>query len=207
MNEDRALALAGVFQGCSLAHQLATRGSCDETALESSLASVFRIDAASVPDVFGGIAGVRLGLRTLSTQLDGNRQDMAVARMVVTVLRLERTFSGRRRLVDNLKEGIVAAQRQADHFGLAHATVIARLAELYVSTLSILRPRVMVSGSPLVLQQQNNVERIRAALLCSVRAAVLWRQVGGRQWQLLLQRKQYAMLARGLLTGATLDSG
>ncbi|GAB3041543.1 MULTISPECIES: high frequency lysogenization protein HflD [Oleiagrimonas] len=207
MNEDRVLALAGVFQGCALAHQLATRGSCDETALEHSLASIFRIDADSVPDVFGGIAGARMGLRTLTEQFDDTRHELAIARMAVTVLRVERTLSGRQRLVKQLQEGIVQAQRQADHFGCTHATVTARLADLYTATISTLRPRVMVSGSPLLLQQQNVVERIRASLLAAVRAAVLWRQIGGRQWQLIFKRKQAAMLARGLLTGATLDSG
>jgi high frequency lysogenization protein len=43
-------------------------------------------------------------------------------------------------------------------------------------------------------------------LLAAVRSAVLWRQVGGRQWQLLLHRRQCSMLARGLLTGTTLDN-
>jgi high frequency lysogenization protein len=85
--------------------------------------------------------------------------------------------------------------------------VAARLAELYVSTLSTLKPRVLVNGSPLILQQQPVVERIRAALLAAVRAAVLWRQLGGRQWQLVLKRRQYAMLTRGLLSRATLDNG
>lgn len=207
MNENRVLALAGVFQGCVLAHQLATRGNCDESAFEHSIASIFRIDADDVPSVFGGIAGVRLGLRTLTEQLDDRAKELAIARMAVTVLRVERSFSTRQRLTSKLREGIVQAQRQADHFGYIHPTVTARLAELYVTTISTLRPRVMVSGSPLMLQQQNVVERIRAALLAAVRAAVLWRQTGGRQWQLLIHRKRCAMLARGLLTGATLDSG
>lgn len=207
MNEDRVLALAGVFQGCVLAHQLATRGSCDENAFEHSLASIFRIDADDVPSVFGGIAGVRLGLRTLTEQFDDSSHEMAIARMTVTVLRLERTFSGRQRLTEHLHEGIVQARRQADHFGVTHPTVTARLAELYTETISTLRPRVMVSGSPLLLQQKNVVERIRSALLAAIRAAVLWNQTGGRQWQLLLNRRKCAMLARGLLTGATLESG
>jgi len=51
------------------------------------------------------------------------------------------------------------------------------------------------------------VDKVRAALLASVRSAVLWHQLGGRQWQLLISRKQCAMLARGLLTGSTLDDG
>jgi high frequency lysogenization protein len=48
---------------------------------------------------------------------------------------------------------------------------------------------------------------VRSALLASARSAVLWHQLGGRQWQLLIYRKQCAMLARGLLTGSTLDNG
>ena len=50
------------------------------------------------------------------------------------------------------------------------------------------------------------MEKVRANLLAAVRSAVLWRQVGGRQWQLLLYRRQCSMLARGLLTGTTLDN-
>jgi high frequency lysogenization protein len=34
---------------------------------------------------------------------------------------------------------------------------------------------------------------------------VLWRQLGGSQLRLLFRRRQYAMLARGLLTRCTLD--
>jgi high frequency lysogenization protein len=65
---------------------------------------------------------------------------------------------------------------------------------------------VMVSGNPQQLQQSNVVEKVRTNLLAAVRSAVLWRQVGGRQWQLLLYRRQCSMLARGLLTGTTLDN-
>lgn len=65
----------------------------------------------------------------------------------------------------------------------------------------------MVTGNPQQLQQPKVVEKVRASLLAAVRSAVLWRQIGGRQWQLLLYRRQCSMLARGLLTGVTLDNG
>ena len=147
-----------------------------------------------------------LGLRNLIAQLDESDRDMAVTRMVVTVMRLERSLTGRPELLGKLQQGIVAAQRQVEHFGQDSAQVISRLAELYASTLSTLKPRVMVSGNPQQLQLPVVVEKVRANLLAAVRSAVLWRQVGGRQWQLLLYRRQCSMLARGLLTGATLDN-
>jgi high frequency lysogenization protein len=205
MNEERVLALAGLFQACSLAQQVANEGRCDEGAMEASVASVFRIDAPSVVGVYGNIANVRIGLRNLIAQLDESDRDMSVTRMVVTVMRLERSLSGRPELLGKLQQGIVAAQRQFEHFGQGSSQVNSRLAEIYASTLSTLRPRVMVSGNPQQLQQSVVVEKVRANLLAAVRSAVLWRQVGGRQWQLLLYRRQCSMLARGLLTGVTLD--
>lgn len=205
MNEERVLALGGLYQACTLAQQLATQGRCDEAALEASLTSVFRIDAPSVVAVYGKVADLRPGLRALVSQLDENGGDMAVTRMAMTVMRLERSLSGRRELLDQLQQGILAAQRQVEHFGMGSSQVHARLASLYASTLSTLRPRVMVNGDPQYLQQAAIVEKVRSSLLAAMRSAVLLHQLGGRQWQLLLFRRQCSMLARGLLTGSTLD--
>lgn len=205
MNEERVLALAGLYQACALVQQLANQGRCDESAMDAGIASVFRIDAPSVVGVYGNIASVRLGLRTLVSQLDESSGDMGVTRMAMTVMRLERSLTNRPELLDRLQQGIRTTQRQVEHFGQGSSQVTARLAELYASTLSTLRPRVMVNGNPQHLQQPTTVEKVRSNLLAAVRSAVLWRQLGGRQWQLLLYRKQCSMLARGLLTGSTLD--
>jgi high frequency lysogenization protein len=207
MNEPRVLALAGLFQAVGLAQQLANEGRCDETAMEASVASVFRIDAPSVAAVYGGVGGVRLGLRNLIGQLDDGTRDMALTRMAVTVMRLERSLARRPELAAKLQEGILATRRQVEHFGQDSPQVTGRLADVYASTLSTLSPRVMVNGHPQHLQQPAVVQKVRANLLAAVRSAVLWRQVGGRQWQIILNRRQCSMLARGLLTGATLDNG
>lgn len=207
MNEPRVLALAGLFQGVTLAQQLANEGRCDETAMEAGVASVFRIDAPSVAAVYGGVRGVRLGLRSLVAQLDEGSRDAALTRMAIAVMRLERSLARRPELTAKLQEEIRSARRQVDHFGQDSPQVIRRLAGIYAATLSTLSPRVMVSGHPQHLQQPAVVEKVRANLLAAVRSAVLWRQVGGRQWQIIVSRRQCSMLARGLLTGATLDTG
>ena len=207
MTEERVLGLAGLFQATALAQQLANQGRCDEAAFEASVDSVFRIDADSVVGVYGRTASLRLGLRTLIAQLEESSSDMAITRMAITVMRLERALARHTAQRDELQQGLLAAQRQVDHFGRYSPQVIGRLAALYVATLSRLKPRVMVTGNPQMLQQDAIVERVRTGLLAAVRSAVLWRQVGGRQWQLLVHRKQCAMLARGLLTGSTLDNG
>ena len=207
-SEERTLALAGLFQALALVRTLATQGQADAASYASSIGSVLRIDAPSVAAVFDGISGVRLGLQTLQRELEGQQADAATRRMALTVLRIERRLIGDPPRVEHLQQGLRDAQRQAEHFGsVDHPTVIARLAGLYADTLSSLRPRVLVTGNAQMLNQQATVERIRAALLAAVRAAVLWRQLGGTQWRLLLQRRQTLMVARGLLTRATLDQG
>lgn len=207
-SEERTLALAGLFQALALVRTLATQGQADAASYASSIGSVLRIDAPSVAAVFDGVGGVRLGLQTLQRELEGRQVDAATRRMALTVLRIERRLIGDPPRVEHLQQGLRDAQRQAEHFGsVDHPTVIARLASLYADTLSSLRPRVLVTGNAQMLNQQATVERIRAALLAAVRAAVLWRQLGGTQWRLLLQRRQTLMVARGLLTRATLDQG
>ena len=205
--EARVIAFAGVLQACRLVHDLATRGRADAAAAETSLSSIFRIDADDAADVFGGIGGLRLGFETLIAQIDGKERNLPVTRLALGVLRLQRQLMRHPRMTAALREGIESAQRQVDHFGLNHPTVQARLAEIYVETLSQLRPRVIVHGNPQHLSNAQVVAQIRALLLAAVRAAVLWRQVGGSQLRLIVRRRQYAMLARGLLARSTLDLG
>lgn len=205
MNEAQVLALAGVFQSAALVRSAATSGSQDTAALEASIASILRIDVDSAADAFGGVAGVRLGLETLVQQMDANPGELAASQIAVSVLRVERKLARNGSMLQTLRDGIGAIQRQVEHLGLTHSSVLARLSELYATTLSNLRPRVVVQGNPLYLQQPAQVERIRSTLLAGVRAAVLWRQLGGSQWHLLFKRKQLVMLARGLLSRAKLD--
>jgi len=123
----------------------------------------------------------------------------SVARIVATVLHLSRKLARRDAMQRRIRNGIDAARRGADAMGYGHAGVIDRLAELYVSTISTLRPRVLVQGNCLYLTQAPNVARIRALLLAAIRAGVLWRQSGGSNLGLLLHRRRVAEAARGML--------
>lgn len=207
MRESRVIALAGVMQACRLVRDLATQGRADPAFIDASLASVFRIDADSAADVFGGLANVRMGLETVVDQIEGAARDTALTRLVLAVLRMERRVTGSRQVLGALRSNIEDIQRQVDHFGVSHATVRARLAGVYVATLSPLRPRIIVHGNPQYLANVPLVEQIRGLLLAAVRAAVLWRQVGGSRLRLIVRRHQYAMLARGLLSRSMLDRG
>ncbi|HET7161440.1 MAG TPA: high frequency lysogenization protein HflD [Rhodanobacteraceae bacterium] len=204
MKESRVLALAGVFQALSLVRDLAHEGDCDDEALEASLASVFKLESDSAADVFGGNRGVRRGLRVLVEQVEGNDRDLPLFHLLINVMKLERSLARHPAINQRLGEDLTGMQRQLQHFPVTHPTILARLADLYCANLSGLKPRVTVVGNPLYLQQPAKAQRVRALLLAAIRAAVLWRQLGGRRRHLLLRPKREVMIARGMLTGVAL---
>jgi high frequency lysogenization protein len=204
MKEARVLALAGVFQSLSLVRELAHHGDCDAEAMEASLASIFKLESDSAADVFGGNQGVRLGLRVLVEQVEGNDRDLPLFHMLVNVMKLERSLARHSDINRRLGDGLAGMQRQLQHFPVTHPTIVARLADLYSANLSELKPRITVVGNPLYLQQPVQARRVRALLLAAIRAAVLWRQLGGRRRHLLFRPKREVMIARGMLTGVAL---
>jgi high frequency lysogenization protein len=206
MREGRVIALAGLFQALALVRAVAQRGGCDAQSARESLASIFRIDADSPADVYAGVGNLRLGLETLVSQLDeSGKRDLALTRMAVQVLRLERALMRSNATLSTLRGGIDALRPLLAQVESGNLDPGGRLAELYASTLSRLQPRIMVEGNPAFLQQAAQVDRIRALLMAAVRAAVLWRQLGGNQWSLMFRRRQYAMLARGLLAACAIE--
>lgn len=200
---DRALALAGVFQAALLAQQIAREGRFDETAFESSLNSILRTEPEDVPAVYGGPAGVGLGLSTLIRQLDRpGQRNLEVTRHTVTLLQLAPRLRGDTSRMADIAEGIDAIRAKLEHFPLTHQNQVSMLADLYQRNVSTLGPRVVVRGEPLHLQNPLNQSRIRAALLAGIRAAILWQQCGGSRWQLLFGRRRLISAARGLLPSA-----
>ena len=206
MREGRVIALAGLFQALALVRAIAQRGSCDAVVARHSLASVLRIDADSPADVYAGVGNLRVGLETLISQLDENsKRDLALTRMAVQVMRLERALMRHHKILAALRGGVDGMRALIPQVEAGNVDPSGRMAELYANTLSRLQPRIMVEGNPNYLQQSAQVDRIRALLMAAVRAAVLWRQLGGNQWSLLVRRRQYAMLARGLLAACAIE--
>lgn len=198
--KDRALALAGLLQAVQLVQQMAQSGQAETKPLAACIESLFRFDAESPEAVFAGAAQLEPGLKRLVNQLEGGAgRDSALTRMAMTVLHLERRFVQHRSAPGEVRSGLEDIDRQRTHFGATHPTVLARLGELYSREISPIGPRVLVQGNPVYLGQPDLVAEVRATLLAAVRAAVLWRQVGGSYWDFLLRRRALVQAARGWL--------
>lgn len=198
---DQTLALAGVFQAANLVQQIANNGSCNESSLETCLRSLFATDPANTLDVYGGeLADIREGLLTLSTVLSeqSKQQDIEVLRYVLNLIQLESKLNRHNDVLQVIGSRIDQARHTASHFGYIHSNLISNLASIYTDTISTFRLRIKVSGNPSLLQRDENAAKVRALLLAGIRSAVLWRQSGGRRWQLVLSRRKVIEHAREL---------
>ena len=196
------LALAGVFQAARLVQQLAHQGRADTAALVASINSVLELDAGTTEEVYGGAGGVRLGLELLRDKLRGHNDasDMDLARYVVNMLQLERKLARDRVMLMTVRHGLESLDAfVTEKDSEVNADVAARLAQLYQTTVSTLRPRIMVSGAQGHLANPATTDKVRAALLAGIRSAFLWRQLGGKRWHLVLAKSSIVRDAVHLL--------
>lgn len=193
---DRTIALAGIYQAAALTRQLARRGYADEEPFLASVRSILIIDAINTVSIFGGLDGVRLGLLSISRQ-SGGSGDLETARYVVGLCQLARRFLRTPAMVERVSAELAEIRETDD--AVAGQERYERLAGLYRENLSRLKPQIMVQGEQPNLGDAHIVARIRTSLLAGVRAGVLFTQLGGSRWQILLQRRRYMNNAARLL--------
>jgi high frequency lysogenization protein len=198
--QDKLIALSGIYQAVLCVQQIARQGSVDQETVAPCIYSIFQTDADSVPEIFGAPGSLGPGARELLGQLTGKHpRGLELTRYAIGLLKLERVLSRRRDAVETIRSGIAEARAKLEHFPMLHANLLAHLADIYSRTISQLQPRIMVQGDPRFLQIPDNQNRIRALLLAGIRSAWLWRQVGGSRWKILFGRKQLLAAAREYL--------
>jgi high frequency lysogenization protein len=206
---DRTLALAGLFQAARLVQQLAREGRAETASFTASIQSLLLIDASSTEAVYGGAGGVRLGLGLLRDKLAGETDsgDVEIAKYVISMIHLESRLRRHAEMQEAIRRGIEATRTQMKFFestengDTAHPRLVEKLADLYTQTISTLTPRIMVSGEHGYLANPQIAAKVRAALFAGIRSAFLWRQLGGRRWQLLFLRGKIADEASRILGG------
>lgn len=191
---DRAIALAGIFQAAGLVDQIAKTGYLAMDNYRCSIESLFVFDPPNTRAVFGSDEDLRHlepGLRTLRDVLQqGNRLHGETLRYALGILHLQKKLAKRKDMLGVLGSRLQQAARQAEHFGTTHENVVGNLGDLYSETLSTFRFRIQVSGDAGYLRQARIANQVRALLLAGIRSAMLWHQVGGNRWQLLVSRKK-----------------
>ncbi len=199
----QVLALAGLFQAIQAVNDLAWKGQRNLTQIDTALNSLLQIDAPDVESIYGGSDNLAQGLQILSLSFEGVSQPELkdVVRYAFMVITLERKLSKNPEMLQKIGSDLAVLKGQLIHYDYAlnDPSSIAKLAEIYSTTVSQLLPKIMIKGEPLHLQNSQNVNLIRALLLAAIRSAILWRQVGGSRLGLLFKRKKLLRIAKTFL--------
>ncbi|SFG39616.1 high frequency lysogenization protein HflD [Neptunomonas qingdaonensis] len=207
-HDEQTIALAAMFQAASLVDQIANRGMVAQNSLETSIYSLFVTDPKITEDIFGGVHdlpfNLSMGLKALNDVVEKKKDAKAnnVTNYVLSMIMLEQKLSKNKDMLNIMGKRIDETKEKARYFNpedenaldnpssYTHSNVIANVASLYQDTISSFSFRIQVGGDPRHLQNAENAARIRALLLAGIRAAMLWRQVGGKRWHLLFFRSR-----------------
>ncbi len=178
--QSQAMSFAAVCEAAAIAEQIAEARRDRPPA--HLLGAVFSQEESDVEAIFQPRTAFLAGLEHGASLLSGDLKSANVARYTVQLLKLAGSLQKNAETIARLRQLLdtTPAHQQDSH----------RAAEIYTETLSRLSPTIVVHGTGTRLQQPGVADAIRATLLAGVRFAVLWQQSGGRQWQLLLQRKR-----------------
>ena len=200
-DSNRCIALAALCQAADLVRGLARDGEYSAAHAEPLLQSLMKTDAEDPLEIYGGRHSLKHGYDVLIDQLgNAHHKDIDVTRYVIGLLSLEPKLAKNKQLMAELSRRINDAKRQVEHFSIQDSSVVANLASTYIDIVSSLGPRLQVAGKRDYLQIPSNQEKIRALLLSGIRAAVLWRQLGGKKRHLIFRRNKLVTEAKHQLT-------
>ncbi len=198
--QNHVIALAGIFQACKCVEQLAKTGYLKTDSFETAVQSLFETNPESAEAVFGSLPRLEEGLELLKDVLENHRdsRNRDVLRYALGAIHLQGMLAKRKEVLYVIGNRLEKAQEQAQHFSLTHENVISNIADIYTDTISKFNYRIQVTGDYNYLQQQRVANQVRVLLLAAIRAATLWRQVGGSRWHFLFYRSKLAEQASEL---------
>lgn len=197
--KDRALAFAAICQAAALVQQIANRGECNQEALKTTLESILVTDPKTVEDASGKPQDLVLGLQTMTTGLGNSRNITDIMRYIIGLITLESKLIANNETWSQLGNRLNQSKNLKLQHQIDSDEYIERFAEIYVDLISPLSANIKVTGLPTYLKQPLIQKQIRAILLAGIRAAVLWRQVGGSRIKLIFGRNKLIEQASILL--------
>lgn len=189
--QERILALAGIFQSACLVDKIARTGMADADAVETSIFSIFQTESEDIESVFHDASHLRTGLLCLAKQMtEQNAERIDITRYALQLMQLAVKLTKKTTNVKKIANGIDVAKARTEAFGMTHTNIMSQLADLYVEQISPLSRKIMVNGEPLHLNNPDNVYKIRALLLAGIRSAWLWQQLGGKRYHMVFSRRK-----------------
>jgi len=192
----RSAALSALVQSANLVDRLASQGQIPITSYEIMRASLFKFDVEDIQNIYQANDDNSEFVNPLSQNLstgirvckqifqDGaSREYPHTIRYVMALIQLEKHFRKSTEMQNEVRNRLVNI---GNH--LKHGDIDQKISDLYLDTLAKLPFRIQVLGKMQYLQNNENEHQVRVLLFSGIRAAMLWRQYGGRRWQFLLAK-------------------
>lgn len=191
--KDQTLALASMMQCAQLIQQIASTGNINQPAFEASMDTLFQFKSATSLAIFGDLSALITGFKGIISfdKNSAKEPDRIVLYYVLSMLKLATKITKDQALIDKLQAGLKLIKQQSQQFDLSVTTTSHKIDLLYLDNISHLKPRIMVQGDPRYLSPAVNTSKVRTLLFSGIRAAFLWRQLGGSKWSLLFSKKKY----------------
>ncbi|RBP83598.1 lysogenization regulator HflD [Marinomonas rhizomae] len=194
--KEQTIALSAIFQAAELVSILAKTGQVDNASLQPLLESLLMVNAASTEDIYGGqwdcSSNLALG-RKISRQALGKERSSVnpdTLRYALSLIHLENKLAKTPDMLSTIGQKIAQIEQKKAHYeNVLHENMLASISGMYQDTLSKLSFRIQVQGDSRFLQQPQVANQVRAILMAGIRAAMLWRQLGGKRWHLIFKRK------------------
>lgn len=214
VRQNRALALAAVFQSAQLTHMTALSGQQSigdngNLYLEKLIKASLNIrpqdlNNCQTLDYFNQLADLSLGLKTLESSITQPFNTSPKSRLpkfsntklpmtyAMSLLHLEKKVYSNPKFVEIIEQSQQKILRQLSFFdhNYLHPSIIANLAQTYVDTAGQINPRIMVKGNAEAFKDSAHTNRIRAALFTGLQLAHLWRQSGGSSWSMIFSKRK-----------------
>ena len=119
-------------------------------AASASLHSLFKLEAESTEEVYGGVSKMRLGVETMLAVLEGDGRHADSLRYAVGLLQIEKKFRRSGKLQQQVGQGLKNISALGDELEQHEREDLQahEISELYTETISTLSPRIVVNGNP-----------------------------------------------------------
>ena len=189
IDDNYIMSLCALLQCAYLIDKISISNQKITNEIEILINSIYIKDTNISADIYVNKKNLFLGFNTLKQLLTG-RNDLSlinVQKYILSILLIQKNLNKIntlkdliRKKIDNYHENSMMATNLDDLILYSEA--------IYTDHISIIQPRVIISGKKEYLEENSSL--IRALLLSGIRAAVLWSNHGGTKWQLMFRRKE-----------------
>ena len=186
---ERTCALAALTQSAVLVHRCANAEACHPNFTRAMMDGFVTTDPENAGDVYGPVENLLLGIKSAEAMFSKPDASLVqVLKYIVDLTTLENRLHDRPDLVDKL--GNMIRDIGSSYETMDETQRYTRFSEIYQKTVGTMGRRIQVIGLQELLEQPAVADKVRALLLCGIRFAWLWRQLGGRRWHLLIYRSR-----------------